>query len=186
MRMSALEEMMDKQKLMRMTERSERMYLRARAGGMLGAQQGLSSIGAGCRGHEGRAASSLWGPGLHRTGTAPHIADSAGATGVLITPGGGILQTTGAAGEGPLGRQAGPQQVRVDVREGAAGRGAGYFRVTGASALGRTGARQEGTASPPTPWLHRPLLAGLGCGHAALGADTLEMGLDPAGAATLA
>lgn len=81
MRMSALEEMMDKQKLMRMTERSERMYLRARAGGMLGAQQGLSSTGAGCRGHEGRAASSLLGPGLHRTGTAPHITDSAGATG---------------------------------------------------------------------------------------------------------
>lgn len=51
MRMSALEEMMDRQKLMRMTERSERMYLWVRAGGVLHAQQGLSSSGAGRRGH---------------------------------------------------------------------------------------------------------------------------------------
>ena len=55
-------------------------------------------------------------------------------------------------GSGP-GGQAGPRWVRADVRGGAAGRGAGYFRVTGASALGQegAGAGQEGTPPPPTP-----------------------------------
>ena len=81
MRMSALEEMMDRQKLMRMTDRSERMYLWVRAGGVLHAQQGLSSSGAGRRGHEGWAASSLWGPCLHRTRIAPRVTDSTEATG---------------------------------------------------------------------------------------------------------
>lgn len=155
MRMSALEEMMDRQKLMRMTERSERMYLWARAGGVLHAQQGLSSSGARRRGHEA-------GP------LPPCRALASIAPALLLTsqtrqgPGGPDHPTHGkrcfanhsgrGGGSGP-GGQAGPQGVRADIRGGAAGRGAGYFRVTGVSALGQdgVGAGQEGTPLPLHP-----------------------------------
>lgn len=63
-----------------LTERSERMYLWAGrvACSMPSRASAPQELGAAAT---GRAASSLQGPGLHRTRTAPHVTDSAGARG---------------------------------------------------------------------------------------------------------
>ena len=154
MRMSALEEMMDKQKLMRMTERSERMYLRARAGGMsvpsrVSAPQepGAAAMKAGPPPPCGALASTAPAPLL----TSPTQQGPRGPP--------RIRKEVFCKPQGPQGKvHRGAKQAHSGLgrtsEKGLLGGGAGYFRVTGASALGRMGAGQEGTASPPTPWLH--------------------------------